>query len=178
MVRTNGRFAPAARPLHLSAMTIPATRPSPSLRRLVSMVSGALVVVAACTSGEGRLSVCGVSPSITAPDEARGDLAPILRFHGTVTTDSAWREKIVQALQTAPADSLVRVLFVHGTAVTTEDRTRVQSAGGTIVSEDADANGIVASLTVAAVRAYAPTAPLDRVIDGHLVTDRVLPPCD
>ena len=165
-------------PMHLSAMTIPATRSPFPLRHLVPVAAGALLAVAACRSADGRLSVCGVSPSITAPQATRGDLAPVLRFHGTVTPDSAWREKLVQALATAPADSLVRVLFVHGTAVTTDDRTRVQSAGGTIVEEDADVNGIVASFTVAAVRAYAPTAPLDRVIDGHLVTVRVLPPCD
>jgi hypothetical protein len=151
-------------------------------RGTVAMLS--LATIPACSSSEGTFSVCGLTATITAPDrpaESRAvspAFAPAIRFHGGISTDSAWRERVVEELTTIRADTTVRVLFVHKTAVVADDRTRITTAGGTIVEEPADWNGIVATFTVAAIRAYAPTAPLDRVIDGHVVRERVLPPCD
>jgi hypothetical protein len=143
----------------------------------------ACLALAGCSS-EGTFSVCGVTASITAPSAApaarigAADLVPAMRYHGSASTDSAWRERVVQELTNVRADTTVRVLFVHRTSVAADDRTRITTAGGTIVEEPAAWNGIVASFTVAAIRAYVPTVSLDRVMDGHVVRDRVLPPCD
>ena len=146
-------------------------------RRITALAAFVALATALACGSDSSFSVCGLSAAITAPPRVSAALEPVLRFHGTITTDSAWREHVVEALTTAPVDSTVRVLFVHKTAIVADDRSRVTTAGGTIVEEPADWNGIVATFTVAAIRTYAPTAPLDRVIDGHLVTNRVLPPC-
>jgi hypothetical protein len=138
----------------------------------------ALVVVAGCSSSEGQFSVCGIAGSITAPVAPSAALEPVLRFHGTITPDSAWRERVVQELGPVRADSVVRLLFVHQSSIVAADRDRVTAGGGTIVEEPAEWNGIVATFTVAGARAYVPGLSLARVIDGHLVTERVLPPCD
>lgn len=76
------------------------------------------------------------------------------------------------------ADTVVRALLIHQTDVTDADREYVTSRQGEIVQEPADWNGIVAAFTVAEVRAFAPTAPTTRIIDAHVVSERILPPCN
>ena len=131
---------------------------------------GLAALGAACSSSEGKFAVCGVSSAITAPDGPRG--------HAVVTRDSLWRERLVQEVAAVRADTTVRVLLVHATAVGTADREFVTARGGTIVEEHDEWNGIVGGFTVEALRAFAPQASTTRIIDAHLVSERVLPPCD
>ena len=126
-------------------------------------------LLAACGSDGAEFNTCARG-AITAP--------PSPRYHDVVTTDSAWREHIVEDVATFRADTTVRVQLVHKTAVVAADRDRVTTAGATIVGETAAANGITAAFTVASLRTFAPSAPLDRVIDGHLLGANGLPLCD
>ena len=129
--------------------------------------------MAACGESGGNLSVCASRGDITGP--AYGERP---RFHDAVTTDSAWRERIVEEVADFRADTTVRVLFVHRTAPTAADRERVTAGGGSILSEVGQFNGIHASFGVAGLRTYAPTVPLERVIDAHLVGADGLPICE
>jgi hypothetical protein len=133
---------------------------------LVAIVAVA-VALAACSS-EGRFSVCGVA-ALEVPTGPRG--------HGAPTRDSLWPAKLAEEIAAVPADSVVRVLLVHASAVTAADREFVVARGGTIVEEQPSWDGFVATFTVEALRAFAPQASTTRIIDAHLVRTRVLPPC-
>ena len=85
---------------------------------------------------------------------------------------------MVADVATFRTDTTVRVLLMHKSAVVSADRDRVTSAGGTVVSEPADVNGIQAASTTANLRTFVPTAPLDRVVDGHLLGENGLPLCE
>ena len=146
-------------------------------RRIVPL---ALLLVAVGCSSRSSASSCGYASAsaIAGPAEARlGSTKP--RFHGTSTRNAAWAAELEDFTEAMPADSVVRALIVHATAVTEEDRTRTTEAGGTIVDEPPGWNGIVATFTVAEVRAFASAhAELTRIHDVHLVTEVVLPPCE
>lgn len=72
----------------------------------------------------------------------------------------------------------MRALLIHQTDIGAADREFVIARGGTIVDEPADWNGIVATFTVTALRAFVDGVPMNRIIDAHLVTENVLPPCE
>jgi ABC-type glycerol-3-phosphate transport system substrate-binding protein len=135
----------------------------------LAIVVAVVALLAACGDSGATFDACARG-AITAP--------PSPRFHDVVTTDSAWREHIVDDVAAFRADTTVRVQLVHKSAVIASDRDRVTTAGGTIVGETPAANGITAAFAVASLRTFAPSAPLDRVIDGHLLGANGLPICD
>ena len=134
--------------------------------------------VAACGESGGQLSVCAARGALGRGEITGPAYGERPRLHDAVTTDSAWRERLVGEVAAFRADTTVRVLFVHRTAPTDADRERVTAGGGTILSEVGQFNGIHASFGVAGLRTYAPTVPLERVIDAHLVGADGLPICE
>lgn len=147
--------------------------------RIRTAVCGVVVVLAAdaCGSSGNRFSVCGVTSSITAPMPVLAR-APEPRFHSIITRDSVWPTRLTAEVATMSADTSVRVLLIHDTDVIESDREYVTARQGSIVDEPADWNGIVAVFTVRALRAFAPTTPTTRIIDAHVVSERILPPCN
>lgn len=150
-----------------------ARTPAPRAGGLVAALAATLVALAACADSGGRFRACAWRGDITGPPSG---VEP--RRHDVVTVDSAWRERLVGELATFRADTTVHVLLVHKTAVTTDDRDRVTGGGGTIVAESAELNGLQASFAVSTLRTFAPTVPLDRVIDAHLLGADGLPLCE
>lgn len=137
--------------------------------RSLCAVSLALLLMA-CSASDSSFAACGYSSSITVPSRPR--------FHTIITVDSTWPTRLEADVAAAPADSVVRALLIHKTDIGTADREFVTERGGTIVDEPADWNGIVATFTVTALRAFVDGMPMNRIIDAHLVTENVLPPCE
>ena len=134
---------------------------------------GVLVLLSgasACSSSDSSFAACGYTSSLTAPSSPP-------RFHTIITRDSTWPDRLEDDVAASPADSVVRALLIHETDIVASDRDFVTSRGGTIVDEPADWNGIVATFTVAQLRAFVDGVPMNRIIDAHLVTENVLPPC-
>lgn len=145
---------------------------------LVAVAGGsALMLASACGSSESKFSVCGVTSSITAPTPA-GPGMPSPRFHTVITRDTTWPARLTDDVATMRADTTVRVLLIHQTDITQADREYVTTRAGEIVDEPVDWNGIVATFTVTALRAFAPATPTTRIIDAHVVSERILPPCN
>ena len=139
--------------------------------RAAALAAGLLL--AACTHASSSASACGFVPSgeLTAPA-----FAP--RFHGTGTApDSTWPSRIAGELASAPADSAVHVLFHTLAAVADSDRAVVRAYGATITDEPPDPLGIVATVTVAALRRLTSEVPWRRFVDVDLVTVTELPRC-
>ena len=139
-----------------------------------------LALLAAGCSSRSSASSCGYddASAISGPGGARFDVTKP-RFHGTSSRNAAWAADLEEFTGPMPTDSVVRALIVHSGAVTEDDRVRATDAGGTIVDEPPAWNGIVATFTVAEVRAFAVAhAELTRIYDVHLVTEVILPPCE
>ena len=139
----------------------------PSHLGVLLLLSG----VGACSSSDSSFAACGYTSSITAPSSRP-------RFHTIITTDSTWPARLEADVAAASSDSVVRALLVHDTDVGPADREFVTSRGGTIVDEPSDWNGIVAAFTVTELRSFVAGVPMNRIIDAHLVTDNILPPCE
>ena len=140
-------------------------------RFVVACAAFALAGMAACSSSSSSFAACGYSSSIAGPGSRPS-------FHTIITHDSTWPARLEADVAAAPSDSLIRVLLIHETDIGTADREYVTSRGGTILDEPADWNGIVAAFTVAELRTFVDGVPLNRIIDAHLVTENVLPPCE
>ena len=136
-------------------------------RRLVLALP--FVFAVACSSSSGESGACGFG----APTA--------VRFHNSISRNAQWPQQVLLAVDEMPADSTVRILFVHATAVTPADRDFVTAHGGAIeeVPDAADWNGIVAAITVSDLRDLAPEADTNRIWDVHLLRGAViLPPCE
>lgn len=132
----------------------------------------AAALLAGC-GHDSSYSVCLPVGDVTAPSPL--DVAP--RRHGTVTRDSTWPGALVDSVAAMRADTTVQIQLVHATAVVQSDRDFVVANGGTVAAEDPDENAIIATFTVAALRSWVPGSATTRIIDAHLVRDRVIPPC-
>lgn len=144
----------------------------------VVLLLASTTLLAACGSDGAEFGACAARGDVVRGDITGPPHPTAPRFHDAVTSDSAWRERIVEDVAAFRADTTVRVQLVHKTAVAAADRDRVTTAGGTILGETAAANGITAAFAVATLRTFAPSAPLDRVIDAHLLGANGLPLCD
>lgn len=162
----------------MSNLSMTGSRAKGRAHRLRAAVFGVgLLVTGACSSSEGRFSVCGITSSITAPEVVSPTaLAP--RFHTVITRDTTWPTRLTDEVAGMRDDTVVRALLIHQTDVTDADREYVTARQGSIVDEPTDWNGIVAAFTVEALRAFAPATPTTRIIDAHVVSERILPPCN
>ena len=127
-----------------------------------------IVLLAGCSSSSGASGACGF------------DAPTAVRFHNSISRNAQWPQQVALAVDEMPADSTVRILFVHASAVTQADRDFVTARGGAIeeIPEAAEWNGIVAAITVADLRALAPEADTSRIWDVHVLGEAViLPPC-
>lgn len=131
----------------------------------------AIAGFAACSSSNSSFEACGYTSSIAGPGSRPS-------FHTIITHDSTWPARLEADVAAASSDSVVRALLIHETDIGPADREFVVSRGATIVDEPTDWNGIVAAFTVAELRSFVEGVPLNRIIDAHLVTDNILPPCE
>ena len=142
-----------------------------TLSRTALGAASVIVNLAGCSSSESSFEACGYASSISEPRSR-----PL--FHTIITRDSSWPARLEADVAAAPGDSLVRALLIHETDVMAADREFVTSRGGLITDEPSDWNGIVATFTVAQLRAFVDGVPMIRIIDAHLVTENILPPCN
>ena len=135
-----------------------------------SLAAMSLLLCGACSSSSSSSGACGF-PEPTAA----------VRFHNSITRNAQWPQQVALAVDEMRADTLVRILFVHSSAVTQADRDFVTTHGGAIEDqpEADDWNGIVAGMLVSDLRELAPEANTNRIWDVHLLRGEViLPPCD
>ena len=138
-----------------------------SARILINLGSVVPLLLVACSSSESSFSACGYASDVAGP-----------QFHTVITRDSTWPERLAADVATASSDSTVLALLIHETDIILADREYVTSRGGAITSEPIDWNGIVAEFDVASLRTFLTDVAMDRIIDAHLVTENVLPPCN